>query len=62
MQKQDDVKSQTSGPFALTLQGYGQLNQQRCWTIRVTVKQSSVLKKQKTGLHVITRVLIPCKS
>lgn len=30
MQKQDDVKSQTSGPFALTLQGikgYGQLNQ-----------------------------------
>lgn len=50
MQKQNDVKSQTSGPFALTLQGikgYGQLNQQQCWTTRLTVKQSSVLKKKK---------------
>lgn len=65
MQKQDDVKSQTNGPFALTLQGikgYGQLNQQQCWTTRLTVKQSSVLKEKKTGLHVITCVLIPCKS
>lgn len=49
MQKQDDIKSQTSGSFALTLpgiKGYGQLNQQQCWTARLTAKHSSVLKKQ----------------
>lgn len=79
MQKQDDVKSQTNGPFALTLQGikgYGQLNQQQCWTTRLTVKQSSVLKEKKNWLAChymcsnpmqiwwkkILCTIIPCKS
>lgn len=58
MRKQDNVKSQTGGLFALTSQGikgYGQLNQHQCWTTRLTVKQSSVLKKNKLAcmsLHV----------
>lgn len=50
MEKQVDVKSQTSSPFALTwqsIQQYGQLKQQQYLSLdRVTVKQSSVLKKQ----------------
>lgn len=57
IRKQDDVKSQTSGPFALTLQGikgYGQLNQQLCWTTRLNSKAKFSFEEKNIGLHVIT--------
>lgn len=67
MGKQADVKSQTSGPFALTwqnIQGYGQLKQQQYLRLdnQSNCKVKFSFEGKKAGLHVIIHVLIPYKS